>query len=175
MLKKVAIALIAVFVGVLIAAALQPATFQIERRTSIRASDNQVFALINDFHQWANWSPWEKMDPKMTKTFTGAPAGQGSVYAWKGNDKVGEGRMTLVESRPNTYIKIKLEFFKPWTATNTAEFKLKPSGDDVSLSWSMTGQHNFVGKLFSLFMSMDKMVGKDFEKGLAGIKGLAEK
>jgi Polyketide cyclase / dehydrase and lipid transport len=174
MLKKILIALaviIAVFVGVV---AMQPSEFRIERTATISTPAAVAFAQINDFHNWAAWSPWEKLDPAMKKSFEGAPAGTGAIYAWAGNDEVGEGRMTLTESRPNELIRIKLEFLKPFASTNTTEFTFKPEGDQTAVTWSMFGEKNFMSKAFGLFVNMDKMLGSDFEKGLAQLKAVAE-
>ena len=119
-------------------------------------------------------SPWAKLDPSMKKTHEGAPAGTGAIYSWSGNDQVGEGRMTLTESRPSELIRIKLEFMKPFAATNTTEFTFKPEGNQTMVTWSMFGMNNFIAKAFGLFMNMDKMVGGDFEKGLASMKSVVE-
>jgi hypothetical protein len=174
MFKKILIGLaviIAVFVAVV---AMQPSAFRIERTATISAPAAVAFAQINDFHNWAAWSPWEKLDPAMKKTFEGAPAGTGAIYSWAGNDEVGEGRMTLTESRPNELIRIKLEFIKPFASTNTTEFTFKPEGDQTVVTWNMFGNANFMSKAFGLFVNMDKMIGSDFEKGLAQLKAVAE-
>jgi hypothetical protein len=154
--------------------ALQPAEFSVTRTATISAPASVVFAQVNDFHNWGAWSPWGKLDPGMKRAYSGASAGPGAVYTWEGNHEVGEGRMTLMESRPGDLIRIKLEFFKPMAATNTAEFKLTPRGDQTTVTWTMTGRNNFVGKAISLFMDMDKMVGGSFEQGLAEIKSISE-
>ncbi|MEK6210123.1 MAG: SRPBCC family protein [Pseudomonadota bacterium] len=130
---------------------------------------------MNDLHNWEAWSPWAKRDPQMKQNYEGAPAGTGAIYAWTGNKQVGEGRMTITESRPSDLIRIKLELFKPFAATNTAEFTFKPEGNQTAVTWSMTGQNNFIAKAVHLFMDMDKMVGKDFEAGLANLKTVTEK
>lgn len=174
MIKKIALALggiVVVFLGVV---AMQPADFRIERSAVIAAPPEVVFAQVNDFHNWAAWSPWEKLDPAMKKTFSGAAAGVGSVYEWTGNDEVGAGRMTLTESRPAELIRIKLEFLKPFEATNTTDFTFKPEGGGTKTIWSMTGNNNFMAKAAGLFMNMEKMVGGDFEKGLAQLKTVSE-
>jgi hypothetical protein len=129
---------------------------------------------VNDFHNWNAWSPWAKIDPAMKQTYEGAPAGTGAIYSWNGDNKVGEGRMTLKESRPNELIRIKLEFMRPFKAINDAEFAFKPDGNQTMVTWSMSGRKNFMFKAFGLFMSMDKMVGGDFEKGLASMKSIVE-
>jgi hypothetical protein len=166
---------VAVVVVVLIAiVALLPSAFRVERKTTMSAPAAAVFAQVNDFHNWGAWSPWAKIDPAMKLTFSGAPAGTGAIYSWTGNSDVGSGRMTITESKPNEHIHIKLEFFRPFKATNAAEFIFRQEGGQTELSWSMTGKKNFIIKGFSLFMSMDKMVGGQFEKGLSGIKSIVE-
>ncbi len=174
MLKKILSAFAAIAIVVVIGIALQPAEFRISRSTTIAAPAQPVFAQVYDFHKWEAWSPWAKLDPNMKKSHTGAPAGVGSIYSWSGNDQVGEGRMTLTESRPDELIGIKLEFKKPFAATNSTEFNFKADGNRTAVTWSMSGTNNFISKAFGLFMNMDKMVGGDFEKGLAQLKSVAE-
>lgn len=174
MLKKAVLVLAVLLVALVVLVSTRPSSFRIERTAQVAAPAPIVFAMVNDFHQWPNWSPWEKLDAGMKKTYAGAAAGAGAVYEWSGNDKVGEGRMTILESRPNEVVKIKLEFIKPWTATNTAIFTLTPSGDGTQVSWAMEGQNNFMAKAFTMFMDMDKMVGKDFERGLSALKEQSE-
>lgn len=174
MLKKILIGLAAIIVVFLVVVALQPTDFRITRSVAIAAPAETVFAQINDFHKWEGWSPWEKMDLTMKKTFEGPSEGVGAVYGWIGNDKVGEGRMTITESRPSELIAIKLEFMKPFAATNVTEFTLMSAGNQTEVKWSMVGKNNFMAKAFCLFMDMDKMVGGDFEKGLAALKSVAE-
>lgn len=174
MLKKILIALGAVILGLVVIVALQPAEFRVSRSTTIAAPAAAVFEQVNDFHKWDAWSPWAKIDPNMKKSHEGAPAGVGASYAWSGNDQVGEGRMTLTDSKPNELIRIKLEFLKPFAATNTTEFSFKPDGNQTAVTWSMSGTNNFIAKAFGLFMNMDKMIGGDFEKGLGQLKSAAE-
>jgi len=174
MLKIILIAIPAVIVVFLIVVAFQPSDFRIVRSTSIAASPEAVFPQVNDFHKWEAWSPWAKLDPAMKQTYDGATAGRGAGYYWVGNKKVGEGRMTIIESSPNQMIRIKLEFFKPFAAVNTTEFTFTPQGNQTAIIWSMTGTNNFMAKAFCLFMNMDRMVGGDFEKGLARMKSVAE-
>jgi hypothetical protein len=140
----------------------------------ISTPPEKIFPHVNDLHQWEAWSPWAKMDPACKNTFEGSPAGTGAIFSWAGNKKVGEGRMTILESQPDQLIRIKLEFFKPFKATNTAEFIFKPEGNQTIVTWSMFGKNNFMGKAFGLIMNCDKMVGGDFEKGLAAMKSVAE-
>lgn len=154
--------------------AFQPATFRITRRATISAPPATVFGLINDFHEWAHWSPWAKLDPHMKLTFDGPPSGVGSIYHWEGDKKVGEGRMTLTDTRVPEFVRIRLEFLKPFQAVNTTEFLVQPEGAQTAVTWTMAGTHNFFSKAFALFMNMDRKVGGDFEKGLAQMKAVAE-
>ncbi|HMZ50662.1 MAG TPA: SRPBCC family protein [Candidatus Sumerlaeota bacterium] len=163
-----------VCMALMVAISMQPADFRITRGTTIVAPATVVFGQVNDFHKWGAWSPWEKLDPGMTRTHSGAESGEGAVYFWSGNDKVGEGRMTILESKPDELVRIKLEFIKPFAATNTADFKLESAGSDTKVTWSMYGKNNFVAKAMCMFMDMDKMVGPDFEKGLAAMKDVSE-
>jgi hypothetical protein len=175
MLKKILFGLAAIIAVFLAIVALQPAEFRVERSTVINAPVAVVFANVNDLRKWEAWSPWAKMDPGMKQTYEGAAAGVGAVTNWSGNDEVGEGRMTIVESRRNELIQIKLEFLKPFAATNITLFTFKPESDwTTTVTWAMTGENNFFFKALCLFMDMDKMVGGDFEKGLAALKSLAE-
>jgi hypothetical protein len=164
-------AVVAVFIVVV---ATRPSEFRITRTAKVSAPPSAVFAQVNDFHKWTGWSPWEKIDPNLKRTYEGAPAGTGAVYSWSGNKKVGEGRMTLTESRPSDLIRLKLEFLKPFKATNTTEFTFKSEDNQTAVTWSMTGKKNFMAKAFCLFTNMDKMVGGDFEKGLANMKSAVE-
>lgn len=174
MLKKLAVGLAVVVLALAAFVASRPSTYRVERSTTIAAPAEVVFGYVSDFRRWAGWSPWEKLDPAMKKNYEGSAAGVGASYHWVGNDQVGEGRMTITESRPSEHLAIKLEFIKPWASTNTTEFAIKPAGDHVTLSWAMSGNHDFMGKAFSLFMDMDAMIGTDFEQGLAAIKSHAE-
>lgn len=173
MVKKILAVLAALLVAFVGFVATRPAQFRIERSATIAAPIEAVFPLVDDFHRWADWSPWEKLDPGMKKTFEGGP-GVGAKYAWVGNQDAGEGRMTILESRPGERIGIKLEFLKPFAATNTTVFAFKGGPDGTHVNWSMEGQNNFLAKAFSVFMNMDAMVGKDFEAGLRTLKNVAE-
>jgi hypothetical protein len=174
MLRKILIGIAAVVVLFVIIVATRPGAFHIERSVSIAAPAENAFVQVNDFHAWAAWSPWEKIDPAMKRTFEGAPAGPGAGYSWLGNDKVGEGRMTILDSSKPSRVSIKLEFIKPWTATNAVIFTFTPVADGTKATWAMDGQNNFGAKAASLFMDIDKMVGGDFERGLAALKAVAE-
>jgi ribosome-associated toxin RatA of RatAB toxin-antitoxin module len=166
--------LAAIIVILVVVVAMQPSEFRITRSAAISAPAADLFAQVNDFHNWQAWSPWAKLDPVMKQTYEGAPAGTGAIYSWIGNKQVGEGRMTLMDSRPNERIQIKLEFLRPFKATNSAEFTFKPEGNQTNVTWSMAGKKNFLFKAFGLFMRMDKMVGGEFEKGLASMKSEVE-
>jgi uncharacterized protein YndB with AHSA1/START domain len=174
MLIKILIAVAIIVVVFVVIVALQPSEFRVARSATISAPPPAVFAQVNDFHKWEAWNPWGKIDPAMKQTYEGAPAGTGAVYTWAGSKEVGEGRMTITESRPNELIRIRLEFFKPFAATNTAEFTFKPESNQTALTWTMFGNNNFMAKAIHLFMNMDKMIGGQFEKGLASMKSVVE-
>lgn len=175
MLKKILIALAVIIVGFLGLAATRPDTFRVERQGKIAAPADIVFAQLSDFHKWGAWSPWEKLDPQMKKTYGGTENQKGHTYAWEGNKDVGKGAMTIVDVQAPSKLLIKLEFKEPFAATNDTIFAVKPEGDaGVTVTWTMEGKNNFVGKIFSLLMDMDKMVGSDFEKGLASLKTASE-
>ncbi|HEY0840742.1 MAG TPA: SRPBCC family protein, partial [Vulgatibacter sp.] len=159
------------FVAVVLA---QPSTFQVERSAEMKAPADIVFGYVEDLHRWSDWSPWDKLDPAQKKTYEGAEKGKGAIFAWSGNDQVGEGRMTITDARANEAVDVKLEFLKPWKSTNDVTFRLAASGDATKVTWRMEGEADFLGKAMSLFMDMDAMVGKDFEAGLATLKGIAE-
>jgi hypothetical protein len=173
--KIILIGLAAVAAIFLVIVALQPSDFRIERSATMRAPAAAPYAQVNDFQKWRDWSPWEKVDPQLKRSYEGPQAGAGARYAWVGNKDVGEGRMTIVESRPGELVRIKLEFFKPFAAVNDAQFSFKPAADGTAVTWSMTGQNNFISKAICLFVDMDKMVGGMFEQGLAQMKAVVEK
>jgi len=164
-----------VLIVVLILAALQPDNFRVERKATVKADPGKVFPCINDFHNWETWSPFEKLDPNMQKTFSGAGSGSGAVYEWKGNSKAGMGRMEILESLAPNKITIKLDFLKPFEGHNTSEFTMSPKGDSTEVTWAMFGNSPFMAKIMHVFISMDKMMGKDFETGLTNLKAVAEK
>ena len=174
MLKTIIIAVAVILIAFGIVVAMQPADFRITRTATISASPADVFAQVNDFRKWQNWSPWAKLDPAAKSTFEGSAAGTGARFRWAGNNQVGEGRMTITESHPSDLIRIELEFLKPFKATNTAEFTFKPEGNQTVVSWSMFGKNNFMGKAMGLIMDCDKMLGGQFEQGLANMKSAAE-
>ncbi|RYZ35405.1 MAG: polyketide cyclase [Myxococcaceae bacterium] len=175
MLKKIAIGLAAALLLLLAFIATRPDTFTLSRTATVPGTPDIAFGLVNDFHQWNQWSPWDNLDPNLKRVFGGAESGTGATYAWTGNSEAGEGRMTIEESRANESIRIKLEFLKPFVATNTTTFTFKPAQDGTAVTWTMTGENGFMSKAFSVFFDMDKMVGKDFEKGLASMQTAATK
>lgn len=175
MLTYLAVALVALVTVVLILAVTKPATFRLQRSADINAAPATVFAHLQDFHQWGGWSPWERMDPALKRTFSGAPSGKGAIYEWTGNAKVGTGRMEIMESSPPAKLVVKLDFLKPFEAHNTAEFTLEARDSGTHLVWAMYGPSPFMSKVMQVFVSMDSMVGKDFAAGLANLKGVAER
>ena len=175
MLKIILIVILVIVAGVLGFAVTKPDTFSVQRSTSIKAPPEKIFAVINDFHRWPDWSPWEKLDPTMKRTQSGAASGQGAVYEWDGNSKAGAGRMEIIESAPASKVGIQLDFIKPFEGHNIAEFSLAPEADATRVSWTMHGPTPFVSKVMQVFVSMDTLIGKDFEEGLANLKALTEK
>lgn len=176
MLTYIAIAAVALIVVLLAVVAMQSSDFRVDRKLLIPAPPAAIFAHVADLHKWVAWSPWERVDPGMKRTYSGPAAGNGASYAWVGNKNVGAGRMTITECRPNELVRIKLEFFKPFKATNTAEFTFQPQGDnETQVTWSMYGPKNFFAKAFHLVCNMDKMCGGEFEKGLANLKSVVTK
>ena len=161
---------------ILILASTKPATFSVQRAAAINAPPERISPLITDFHQWTGWSPWEKRDPALKRTYEGAPSGPGAVYAWDGNKNVGSGRMEILQASTSKIV-IKLDFFKPFEGHNTAEFTLSPqgAGKGTDVKWVMHGPAPFMHRVMQVFMNFDKMIGKDFEAGLASLKSLAEK
>lgn len=173
-MKNVVVVLLVLILGAVAFVATRPGDYQVERSAVIAAPAEVVHGKLNDFHAWPEWSPWENRDPSMTRTFDGPQSGVGSVYAWAGNDQVGEGRMTILESVPGERVGIQLDFIKPFASTSTTTFALGPSVDGTRVTWTMAGKHNFVSKAMCVFMPMDKMVGPDFEQGLSKLKLVSE-
>jgi hypothetical protein len=167
-----AIVLIALIFFVVIAG--RPDEFVVLRSIKISVPPGKVFPHVNDLHKWQAWSPWVKLDPNAKNSYAGADSGTGAAMSWDGNKKIGAGRMTIIESVLNDLIRFKLEFIRPFRATNTAEFTFKPEGNQTVVTWTMLGKNNFFFKAFGLFMNCDNMIGKDFEKGLAAMKSVAE-
>ena len=174
MLKKILIALVVLVVAFTGFVALQPSEFRVERSAMIAAPAADVFPHVNDLRKWDAWSPWAKLDPNAKVGFEGAPAGKGAVFTWSGNDSVGEGRMTVTESRPSELITIDVALVKPMVGSSTSEFAFKPDGDGTAVTWTMSGHHDFVGKAMCLIMNGRKMMGGEMEKGLAQLKAVAE-
>ncbi|HEU4643886.1 MAG TPA: SRPBCC family protein [Gemmatimonadaceae bacterium] len=172
MLAKIALGVLVAVVLLVIVIATRPSTFRVQRSVTIAAPATVVFAQIEDFHRWSAWNPFEKADPSLRRSYEGAPSGVGAAYHYAGNSKVGEGRMTLTELEPDRRVVFEARFIKPMAATNRVEFTLKPVTGGVSVTWAMSGDQNFVGKAFSLFR--DRLVGTQFEKGLAELKRLTE-
>lgn len=175
MLKKTGLALLALILIVLGLAALQPATFSVQRSIAIQAAPEKIMPLISDFHQWKSWSPWENIDPAMKRSFTGSSNQKGAYYAWDGNDEVGAGSMEIIEITPPSKLVIKLDFIRPFPSQNQTVFTLTPQGGGTLVTWTMSGAHTYLSKLMGLFVSMDSMVGKFFEQGLASMKSVSEK
>lgn len=173
MLKKILLFLGAIIAAILIAAAFQPADFHVSRSALISAPPAALFAEVNELARWKTWSPYEKLDPAMKRTFEGPAAGVGAVYAWDGNSQAGAGKMAIVESKPAERVVIRLDFVKPMAATSHATFTFAPEGGQTRVTWAMAGHNGYLGKLFCMFMNMDKMVGGQFEEGLATLKAKA--
>ena len=175
MLKITGVIIAVLIAGVLIVAATKPDTFSVQRSAGIKAPPEKVFALINDFKRWDAWSPWEKKDPAMKRTWSAVTSGKGARYGWEGNGEVGKGSMEIAESIPPSRVALKLDFEKPFEAHNRVEFKLEPKDGVTNVTWTMQGPAPFISKLIQVFCDMDSMVGKDFEAGLASMKAAAEK
>jgi len=171
----IAIVLAIAIAVVLILAAAKPNTFSVQRAATVNAPAEKIFPLINDFHQWRTWSPYENKDPAMKRSYSGAASGKGAVYGWEGNKNVGSGRMEILDTSAPAKVVIKLDFFTPFEGHNTAEFTMLPQGDATNVTWLMHGPLPFTGKLMHVVMNIDRMVGKDFEIGLANLKRLTEK
>ncbi len=175
MLNTLLIVAVVLIGAVLAFAATKPDTFSVQRSARINAPPEKIFAVLNDFHRWPDWSPWEKLDPAMQRTQSGAPAGRGAVYAWEGNSKVGAGRMEILEAEPPGKLLMKLDFIRPFKGHNTAEFALQPQADATDVTWTMRGPTPYISKLMQVFFNLDTMIGKDFEAGLANLKTLTER
>lgn len=175
MLRIIGIVVVLAIVAVLALAVMKPDTFRLERKATIKAPPEKLFAILNDFRQWSQWSPWEKKDPAMKRNFGAVTAGKGATYGWEGNKEVGQGSMEITDAAAPSRLTIALNFIKPFEASNTVNFVLTPGADGTEVAWSMAGQNNFMSKVMQVFVSMDKMVGPDFEAGLANLKAAAEK
>ena len=178
MLKILAVIVVVVLVviaGVLIYASTRPDSFRVQRSASIKAPPQKIFPLIDDLKAWAGWSPYEKKDPAMKRSFGPITAVKGATYEWAGDKNVGQGRMEILEAQPSSKVLIKLDFIKPFEAHNMAEFTLEPKGDTTQVTWAIFGPSAYITKVMGLFFNMDTMIGKDFEAGLADLKAAAEK
>jgi uncharacterized protein YndB with AHSA1/START domain len=179
MFKKIALrtalVLVVLIAAVLIFAATRPDAFRVERTISIKAPPEKIFPLINDFHNWVSWSPYEKLDPNLKRTYSGPAAGEGAVYEWEGDGNVGKGRMEITDAPAPSRVAIQLDFIEPMEAHNAAEFTLEPQGDTTNVTWAMHGPSHYMMKVMDLFIGMDNMVGPQFEEGLANLKAVAEK
>src|ERR1041384_7135810 len=171
----IVVVLVVVAAAVVPYAATRPDTFRVQRSASIKAPADRIFALINDYRNWPQWSPYENRDPEMKRTFGGAPSGKGAKYAWEGNKNVGSGEMEIIDTAPPNKILIKLDFMKPFEAHNIAEFTLDPRGDATNVTWAMHGPVPLMAKVMHMVMDIDKMVGNDFAAGLQKMKATAEK
>ena len=174
MIKKISIGLLVLIGGVLGFAATRPDTYEVTRTITVNAPGEIVFSQIGNFKNWAQWSPWEKLDPGMQKTFEGPETGVGASYAWAGNDQVGKGKMTFTEVTAPRHLTIKLEFIEPFASIAETSFEVVEKPEGTATSWLMKGSNNFMGKVFGLFMDMEGMIGKDFEKGLESLKNVSE-
>jgi hypothetical protein len=174
MLTYILLAVAIVVALLVIVVATQPADFRYERSATINASPSKVFDHVNNFHHWEEWSPWAKRDPNAKTAYEGPESGEGAKFSWSGNNEVGEGKMTIIESTPHKIVAIRLEFLRPMKAINTGEFVFKPVGDQTQVTWSMHGKNSFMGKAFGMIVDCDKMIGKDFEQGLANLQSIVE-
>jgi hypothetical protein len=175
MLKTIAVVIVVLLAVLLAYAATKPDSFGVRRTVTIKASPEKIFPLINDYHNWGSWSPYEKLDPNMHRTLSGALSGKGAIYEWEGNSKAGKGRMEITDSVPASKVTIKLDFSKPMEGHNVAGFTLEPNGDSTNVTWAMSGPSPYIVKVMSVFFDMDKMIGKEFETGLGNLKAVAEK
>jgi len=174
MLYAILLIVVLLVAVLLLVAAMKPNTFRFARSITVNAPPEAVFAQVVDFHRWESWSPFEKLDPSMKKSFSGADQGVGAIYTWDGNAKAGAGRMEIVETNPPNRVTLNLAFSRPFKAENVTDFTMEPAAGGTQVTWAMHGKNSFVSKLMSVFMSMDKLVGKDFEEGLANLKRNAE-
>lgn len=174
MLKKIFIVIAVLVIAFVVVVLTRPDTFRVSRNIAIAAPAEAVFTQVNDFHKWEAWSPWAKMDPNATNSFEGPTEGVGSKFSWAGNDKVGVGSMTITESHPSDLLRLRLDFIKPFAGTSNTEFTFQPQDGKTLVTWTMSGKNNFIAKAFSMFMDCEKMVGPDFEKGLANMKAVVE-
>jgi hypothetical protein len=165
---------LAVIVLLVIFVATRPSDFRVTRSATMSAAPAAVFAQVNDFHNWEAWSPWAKLDPHAKTSFEGPSSGTGAIFRWNGDKNVGEGSMTITDSRPHEFIGIRLDFVRPFAGTNDVQFTFQPEGDRAAVTWSIAGKNNFLAKAVGLFMDCEKMTGDMFEQGLASMKSVVE-
>lgn len=175
MIRSILLVIVFVVAAVLIYAATKPDSFRIQRSVVIKAAPETIFPFINDFRKWETWSPWEKIDPDLKRTYGGVASGVGAVYEWSGNKDIGQGRMEIIESAPASKVVLKLDFMKPFEAHNMVEFTMVAQGDSTTVTQAMYGPSPYMSKLMTIFFSMEKMVGSKYEEGLANLKAQAEK
>jgi uncharacterized protein YndB with AHSA1/START domain len=174
MFNLVAVIVALPIAGLLAFAATRPNTFRVQRRARIAAEPEAIFALIADLRRWEAWSPYEKMDPGMERTFSGAESGKGAAYEWSGNRNAGAGRMEIMDAVPHSKVVIQLDFMRPFKSSNVAEFTLEPDGDATVVTWALDGPSPYISKLVGVFINMDRMIGQQFEEGLEALKATAE-
>lgn len=176
--KKIVLGVLAVVALVVVAVlgyvALQPAEYRVWRSAVMAAPADEVFAQIDDFHKWDAWSPWIELDPNAEVSFEGPTSGPGAIFRWDGNENIGKGSMTITEARAPELVRIRLAFVKPFEDACDTELALQPSGNQTKVTWTMSGKNGFVGRLFCLFMDMDKMIGDKYDEGLANLKAIVE-
>jgi carbon monoxide dehydrogenase subunit G len=175
MLKVIGTVVVVLVGGFFVYVGTRPDTFRVQRMTTIKAPPEKIFPHLNDFQRWPAWSPYEKKDPAMKRTLSGAPSGKGAVYEWEGNKEIGQGRMEIVATAPPSQLTLKLDFLKPFEAHNMVDFTLEPRGESTQVTWAIHGPSPFMAKVMGLVMDMDRMIGQDFEAGLADLKALSEK
>lgn len=175
MIKMIGFAVVVLIAALLVYAATKPDTFRVERTAMIKATPGKIFPFLNDFHKGQEWSPYEKKDPAMKRTFSGASSGKGSVYQFEGNKEVGTGRLEIIESTPPSRVVISLDMRKPFEGRSVIEYTLEPRGDSANFMWAIHGPNSYLAKVMGIFVSMDKMMGKDFEAGIANLKAIVEK
>jgi len=175
MLKVIGTVVVVLVGGFFVYVGTRPDTFRVQRMTTIKAPPEKIFPHLNDFQRWPAWSPYEKKDPAMKRTLSGAPSGKGAVYEWEGNKEIGQGRMEIVATAPPSQLTLKLDFLKPFEAHNMVDFTLEPRGESTQVTWAIHGPSPFMAKVMGLVMDMDRMIGQDFEAGLASLKTVSEK
>jgi uncharacterized protein YndB with AHSA1/START domain len=175
LLKKLLILLVLLVAGFVAYVAMQPSAFRVERTATVAAPPAAVFAHVDDLHKWEAWSPWAKLDPKAKMAYEGTPAGKGAAFTWSGNDEVGVGRMTIVESQSPDLVDIKVDFTKPFEGTNSSTFNFKPAGDGTAVTWTISGHQNFIAKAMCIVFNGEKMIGDQLDQGLTRLKAVAEK